>query len=122
MTADRRDSPPYKLLATGVCTFEVDRVCLLPVGGRNSSGMAFVREDFRRPSSTNDAGPSTAKFFHGGEMGRDGDVPSFLLFEGGPSLFGVSFPTWLFFGDVPLVRESKMKINHRNILCFIRPA
>lgn len=86
MFVERSESPPYKLFATGVCTCELERVCLLSVGGRNSSGMAFVREDFRRPSSTNDVGPSTAILFHGGEMGRDGEPASFLLFEGGPSL------------------------------------
>lgn len=38
------------------------------VGGCNSSGIKFVREDFLLPPSTNDVGPSTAIFFQGGEI------------------------------------------------------
>ena len=32
-------------------------------------GTQLVREDFLRPPSTNDVGPSTAIFLHGGEIG-----------------------------------------------------
>ena len=55
--------------------------------------MTFVLDDFLRPPSTNEVGPSTAIFFHGGEAGREiercgvGASVSFLLLLGLPSLW-----------------------------------
>lgn len=55
-------------------------------------GMKFVREDFRRPCSTNEEGPCTSTFFHGGEicLGVDGLFVSgaviFRLLLGGESM------------------------------------
>lgn len=40
------------------------------------TGNRFVRNDFRRPFSTNEVGPSTAAFFQGGETGLSRELPS----------------------------------------------
>jgi hypothetical protein len=59
---------PFLLLAEYVfCTPPL--VCLLSEGGCNSSGMTFVRPDFRFPSCVKDDGPSATIFFQGGDSG-----------------------------------------------------
>src|SRR5437868_726813 len=83
-------APPYKLLLRGGCCV-APRVCRLLVAGWSSTGTAFVRDDFLRPPSTKEEGPSMVAFFQGGdsargrERRRKDDSSSFrLLF--GPSL------------------------------------
>ena len=55
--------------------------------------MGFVLEDFLLPPSTNDVGPSTAIFFHGGDSSREADrcgvseSASFLFLLGGPAFW-----------------------------------
>lgn len=97
------------LVVTTFFCCRCERVCRFSVGGCSSRGTTLVREDLRRPSSTNEEGPWTATGFHGGDGARaaaaaaaadDGDradtpatSSSFRRFEGGrpgPRRRGVS--------------------------------
>jgi hypothetical protein len=88
---ERRDEADLPFTAAFCCI--VRRVCRFSLCGCRIKGTAFVLDDFRLPSSTNEVGPSTTIFLHGGEAGRlevrCGGPKSVILlffFGGWPSL------------------------------------
>lgn len=102
---------PSLLLATGAC-WMVARVRRFSACGCNSRGTKFVREDFRRPPSTKDVGPSTAILFHGGETGLEvegrgvAESVSFRFLVGGASSSLASLLRVRFCKDFSRVKES----------------
>ena len=76
----------------------------------------MVLEDFRLPPSTNDVGPSTEIFFHGGETGLDvesrevAESVSFRFLVGGASSSLVSWLGVDLVKDFPIVKTSALGI------------